>query len=132
MSDRNLRIDWHSEATASGTVLLSQVVDTEVNATQSLVKARGYALLRANDSFECGHRPQVGVFQKILPQGTGLGRIQNAGQTLVKINGVCLATLAGTNTACSEALEEQQNSATFALGQLPLVKVNGAAVLLGR
>lgn len=127
-----VRTDFHSEVTPSGAVVkLPQVVKAAVKATQSFVRTGGEPLLREGDSFDCEHRPQVGVFQQPLPNGAGQGQLRQAGQQIVRVNRVLVATLNGTNEACSEGLREMDNRATAFLTRLPILKINGSLVVTG-
>jgi uncharacterized Zn-binding protein involved in type VI secretion len=133
MSDHIYRIDVHSETTPPGvTVKVPHIVNAEVEATQTLVKIGGAPALRIDDKFRCQHLPKVGAFTSPLPGGSGEGKLAQAGHSLLKINGRWAVTQAGTNKSCSETVEEQSNQATTMLAGRPLVKVNGAAVLVGR
>src|SRR5438128_213454 len=107
MSDRVVRIDLHTEITPPGAkVMIPQQVNAEVQATQCLVKLSGEPVLRTGDEFSCGHVPKVGVFEQPPPRGTGVGRLARPGQELLKVNGVAIATQDGTNTSCSEGVQE--------------------------
>ena len=133
MSDRIYRIDLHSEVTPPGaTVIVPQLVNSEVQATQTLVKVNGEPLLRVGDRFRCEHMPKVGAFAQPLPAGTGEGSLARAGQSLLKINGELAVSQDGTNRSCSEGVQEMSNRATTLLGGRPLLKVNQAVILLGR
>jgi uncharacterized Zn-binding protein involved in type VI secretion len=133
VSDRIIRIDVHSEITPVGvTVPVPHPVNTDVEATQTLVKVNESPVLRVGDKFRCQHLPKVGVFAQVLPSGTGEGKLAQAGQAVLKIDGKWVVSQAGTNTSCSEAIQEMPNRATTLLSKRSLLKVNGAAVLVGR
>ena len=127
------RIDIHSETTPSGvTVSVPQVVRAVPRATQSLVRMQGEAVLRRGDRFSCQHRPQVGTWTTPLPDGTGAGELAHPGQLIVRIQGIPVVTLAGTNIACTEGVREMQNRATASLTKRSLATIKGAAVLTGK
>lgn len=125
------RQDLHSEVTAGGTVQLLQVVRAVPRATQGFVRFAAEPVLRTRDEFDCNHRPTVGPFSPPLPAGTGRGELLAPGQSLVRVKGVCIATLAGTNSACSEGVRTLDNRAVAFFTKRPFVKINGSFALTG-
>lgn len=132
MSDRIQRIDIHSEMTSGGPVPVPHFVDAEPITNQSLLLVDSEPVLCEGDSFRCQHRPTVGPFQSSPPGGDGEGRLEQPGQQILRINGRWACTLDGTNTSCSEGVQEMSNRATVMVAGLSRVKVNGAPVLTGR
>ncbi len=132
MSDRVVRLDLHSHVTPAGAVQVPHLVNAEVQASQSRLKVNGASVLLVGDRFSCQHVPLAGPFAQPLPGGTGQGSLARAGQPLLKINGVLAVNQDGTNTSCSEGVQEQANRATTLVARRPLLKVNGAVILVGR
>jgi uncharacterized Zn-binding protein involved in type VI secretion len=133
VSDRIVRIDWHTEVTASGaTVRVPQAVNAEIEASQEKLAVRGQPVAVAGDRFACGHVPRVGPFAAPLPAGTGEGRLSRAGQSRLRVAGVWAASRDGSNASCSEGVREETNQSTTVLGDRPLLLVDGVPVLVAR
>lgn len=132
MRSRFVRIDLHTVVTPSGaTVIEPQFVSTPAQATQDVLQIGTRPALREGDRFRCEHCPKAGPFKNPLPAGTGEGSVSKPGQTILKVEGVLVATLAGTNSSCSEGVQEMPNRATVALGDRPIVFVEEQPVLVG-
>jgi uncharacterized Zn-binding protein involved in type VI secretion len=126
------RQEPHSEATPNGIVQLIQVVRALPRATQTFVRVAAEPVLRAQDEFDCAHRPRVGPFSPPLPGGTGRGELFHPGQSFVRINGKLAATRAGTNRACSEGIPTLSNRDGAFFTKRPFLSVNGETVFTGR
>ena len=133
MTSEVVRIDLHKETLPNGgQVFVPQPLRAVPESSQDLIKVDGMPALRAGDWFRCGHVPRVGVFTCPPPEGGGKGQLEKAGQDIVMIEGVLVATANGTNRSCSEGVEECSNCSTVVHTHRPLVTINGSPVLLGR
>ncbi|MDB5389666.1 MAG: hypothetical protein JWM11_5312 [Planctomycetaceae bacterium] len=126
-----VRTDLHSTTQGLSIVQLPYVVRVIPNTSQQMLLLQAEAVLRGGDQFDCHHQPVGGPFTQPLPKGTGQGKMAQAGQAVVLVQGIAMCTLAGTNTSCSEGVQEMTNRATVFLSRRSIVTVNGAAVLTG-
>lgn len=132
MSSQIKRVDLHTEISPSGApVIVAHNVAQVPVPTQSVVCVKGERVLRKGDRFRCGHVPAIGPFQTPPPNGSGEGSLSAAGQNIVRISGIPVATMAGKNRSCSDGITELPNSASVRNSHPTIVTISGKPVLLG-
>jgi len=134
MPARIMRIDPLNEQAPNGTVIpaVPHVVQAEAQATQSLLRIEGEAVLLEGDTFDCGYRPMAGVkIVRVLCSSQGTGKFNKSGKNLAKVNGKNVISLAGSNTTENDGVQELPNRSTVTPKSM-LLTIEGQAVLTGK
>ncbi len=137
MSIQILRLDdIHGEALPSGgAAMVPHLFQCLPRASARVVRIHGDPLLREGDAFENEtspdhQQPKIGASFVATPSGKG--SFTQAGQSVFRICGTPVMTMAGKLETCSDGPAKTRCKAAVILRGRPLIFVNGSPVLEGK